>query len=784
MKTQSALASSRIRRRIPPTLSVLIAMSAGAFVVGCGDGGIDAGDGTASALAAPQSNLTTIRVLGNRADLVSGDQALVEVVLPVNAKASYQNVRMSLNGADVTSSFAVRPDGRYYGLVEGLREGDNLIVARVPNGPGARLTITNHPIGGPVFSGPQVPFWVCTTKVNSPTATNPDLGDPLDEQCNIAAPVYRYQYRTLTNTFAVYNPASPPPAASIATVTTDDGHTVPYIVRIERGVMNRGKYDIAYLANPDDPTQGWAPWDRSRSWNGKLFWKFGSGCEYGRTQANPGNVLDDVALRRGFMVASSEMTNYGTHCNDVTSAETVMMVKEHITENYGEIRYTMSDGSSGGAHQQHLHVSNYPGLLQGILPSDGWQDTWSTGREFADCGLLKRYYDSGVSGLDYTNMDRAHIAGHVWNQVCEGPANTNMASRTPFYMDPTVGGQGCGTHPNRWSLSNLTGIRCTLQDFNIAVFGQRDATGYAKTPHDNVGVQYGLRALNAGQITAEQFLKLNEMVGGYDINAQWQPARMQADPGAVEITHRSGRVAHGRGLGEVAVIADIVFNVTEEHYDFRNYSIRNRILQAHGDHDTHVIWRRKGNPPDYAARRFDTMDAWLAAVEADASDRPLRAKLIANKPAMAVDACWRSGLGTDGWSTDPAYCNTGADPHMNSSIGPYPGSGPFAGQVRYLPTADEWPVYRDTRVAAGEGNASDIMKCQLKLPARADYSVSFTDDQWARLQAVFPAGVCEYGKPGVGQVAPAPWQTFMGGPGGQPLGPPPTSRPGDGAGIS
>jgi hypothetical protein len=203
-------------------------------------------------------------------------------------------------------------------------------------------------------------------------------------------------------------------------------------------------------------------------------------------------------------------------------------------------------------------------------------------------------------------------------------------------------------------------------------------------------------------------------------------------------------------------------------------------LEVYGDHDTHVIWRRKGNPPDYAARRFDTLNEWLARVEADTSDRPLRAKIIANKPALAVDACWRSGLGADGWSTDPLYCNTSASPHTNASVGTYPGSGPFAGQPVYAPTADEWPVYRDTRVAAGEDNTSDIMKCQLKPLSRLDYSATFNDAQWARLQAAFPSGVCDYSLPGIGQVAPEPWQTFADGPGGRPLGPEPVTQPGDG----
>lgn len=710
--------------------------------------------------------LATINVLSNRADLVSGGDALVEIVPP--AGTSVGTLRALLNGTDVTSAFATRADGRTYGLVSGLLNGENTLRVAETGKTGAVITLTNHPNGGPIISGAQVDQWVCTTKVANPSANNPDLGEPLDAQCNIAAPVVRYQYRTLAGGFAAYDPANPPAANLIATTTTDQGHTVPYIVRIERGVINRGKYDIAALADPANPTAGWAPWSVPNSWNRKLFWKFGSGCEYGRTQSNPGNVMDHRALRHGFMVASSEMTNYGTHCNDVTSAETVMMVKEHITERYGEIRYTMSDGSSGGAHQQHLHASNYPGLLQGILPSDGWQDTWTTGREFADCGLLKRYYDGGAGGLTYTVMDRAHIAGHRYDQVCEGPANTNMASRTAFYIDPTVGGQGCGTHPNRWSLANLTGIRCTLQDFNIAIFGARDATGYAKSPLDNVGIQYGLVALNEGKITPEQFVALNEQVGGYDINGQWQPARMRADPGAAELTHSSGRVPHGNGLGEVAVIAGVSFNIVEEHYDFRNYVIRNRILAAHGDYANHVIWRHKGTPPDFAQRRFDTLNEWLSRVEADTSSRTLRQKIIANKPGAAVDSCWSADLGV--WRTDTAYCNTAANPSMASSV---TGSGATA---LYVPGIDEWPVWRDTRVAAGEGLASDIMKCQLKPLSRADYIASFSDTQWARLQGLFTTGVCDYSKPGVGQVAPAVWQTFKAGPGGAPLGAIPVSR--------
>jgi len=71
---------------------------------------------------------------------------------------------------------------------------------------------------------------------------------------------------------------------------------------------------------------------------------------------------------------------------------------------------------------------------------------------------------------------------------------------------------------------------------------------------------------------------------------------------------------------------------------------------------------------------------------------------------------------------------------------------------------------------------SDIMKCQLKAPSRSDYTVTFSDAEWARLLAAFPAGVCDYSKPGMFQdTVRVPWQTFEDGPGGRPLGNAPAS---------
>ena len=58
---------------------------------------------------------------------------------------------------------------------------------------------------------------------------------------------------------------------------------------------------------------------------------------------------------------------------------------------------------------------------------------------------------------------------------------------------------------------------------------------------------------------------------------------------------------------------------------------------------------------------------------------------------------------------------------------------------------------RTARCVALPGIAADVVKCQLKPLSAGDYGVAFTPAQWARLQAIYPAGVCDWSKPGVEQ---------------------------------
>ena len=157
------------------------------------------------------SDALEVKVLSNRADLISGGDALVEVVLP--AKVLPSTVRVFVGGRDVTSAFALRSNGRLMGLVTGLAAGDSVLTVRAKGAARSQITLTNHSIGGPVFSGAPVRPWICSTE-------DAGLGPAQDEQCN-APTRYTFQYKdALTGQFAAYDPASPPPPGQIATTVT------------------------------------------------------------------------------------------------------------------------------------------------------------------------------------------------------------------------------------------------------------------------------------------------------------------------------------------------------------------------------------------------------------------------------------------------------------------------------------------------------------------------------------------------------------------------------------
>ena len=95
-----------------------------------------------------------------------------------------------------------------------------------------------------------------------------------------------------------------------------------------------------------------------------------------------------------------------------------------------------------------------------------------------------------------------------------------------------------------------------------------------------------------------------------------------------------------------------------------------------------------------------------------------------------------------------------------------------------------WRPETDPRQEAGGPKANDDVACRKQPLDPADYGsvgALFTPDQVAQLNTIFPDGVCDWSKPGVGQQAVQAWQTYSDARGkvvygGRPLGPAPTSH--------
>lgn len=668
------------------------------------------------------SGAPTIEALSTLPQYVSGGDVLVEIRLHDDA-ASAKHLRVERNGEDVTESFRTMPDGSLRGLVDGLELGANEIVARAngngrgtPPGRAATLEVVNHPLSGPLFSGPQQQPFFCETVQNG-------LGPALDADCSAPTQV-RYHYRTTAGAFAALaDPAVRP--ADLAQTTTIDGRTVDYVVRVEKGVIDRGVYEIAALHDPAAPP---SPFTDEPGWNGRLVYTFGGGCNVGYHQGTGnGGVLTDLFLARGYAVASSSLNVYDNNCSEVISAEVALMVKEHFAETYGKPVYTIGWGGSGGAIQQHLIGNNYPGILDGIVPGVSFQDSITLGT-VPDCRLLASYFGSPAGiAAGWTNEQRAAASGFgTWNSCLFW--HLAFASRT----NALEACPGAVPAPARYHpVTNPGGIKCTSFEQIATQLGRNPANGFAWRPLDNIGIQYGLAALQSGAITPEQFVSLNESVGGFDVIGNVVPQRVAADPIGIVRGYETGRVnTGGLGLASTPIIDLRQYTdlpAGDIHTRVHSFVMRQRLLEANGTYANQVMLVANAAGAGAASLEALTqMEAWLAAIHADDAPGTAAERVIRNRPASLTDACW-------------AGATKFAEPF-----------GILGGGT----CAALYPTFAETRMIAGSGLASDVFKCQLKPLAFADYGVAFTPAQQARLAAAFPAGVCDWSKPGVDERAP------------------------------
>jgi Tannase-like family of unknown function (DUF6351) len=710
--------------------------------------------GLHSAAMAQSSQGILITTLSSRPEIVSGGTALVRISVPNGVP--FSDVMVLLNSQNVTSAFAPEASGQsLLGLVQGMPLGRNELIAEVL-GPGnqigltARLALTNYPITGPIFSGPHEEPFYCMTQLFTLPASTQTLGPPLDTDCSIATRV-DYVYQTTGGVFQpLPNLTSHP--ADLAQTTTSQGKTVPYIVRVETGTINRGIYQTAVLHDPTTE-QPPTPFNPPAAWNHRLVYTLGGGCVGGwyiqGASLGNGGILEDLMLRQGYGIASNSLNVYGNNCADLLAAETLAMTRSRFIENFGPVAFTIGYGCSGGTEQGYPITDEYPGLLNGLVMGCSFPELYA--------GMVNNITDADI--FEYYLTNRATVA---WtdDQIEAATGYPTVTTLTTIGAPNAIRVKAQGGTCNAIipksvqydATTNPTGIRCDIYDHAVNVFGRDPATGFARRPIDNVGVQYGLEALNMGAISKQQFLDVNQNIGGYDNDGNYVTTRTVGDVIAIEAAYDSGRVTYtGLGLRHAPIIdyrgyVDQPENGNEVHSRFHSFSIRQRLVDANGNFNNQVMLIENGQAPPVGNGLFsDTspvlshaltqMDEWLTTLSMLGTPLPTLNQIQAAKPSDLVDAC---------------FTNQGTVKIAQLQV------------YQAATTCNQlYPAFSIPRLVAGEPLENNVIKCQLRPVNPADYKVSFTTTEVAQLKAIFPQGVCDYSVPGVGQrPTEGTWQFF------------------------
>jgi hypothetical protein len=716
-----------------------------------------------------------LRVVSSPPELVSGGDARVEIVVPANVP--FSAVEIELNGSDVRSAFGPDPEGGHQleGVVTGIPEGKNILHASATTGRNrerANLRITNYPLEGPMFSGPRQEVFLCATPGNAANAFLPPIAQ--SETCSTPT-LTGFFYRTATG-WAPYTPGTSP-----ADAVPVPPYGSPFVVLMERGVINRFIYSLVIPV----PTPATADeLDLSR-WNERLIYKFQGGVGIGHYQGNPSRseMFYEPGLAKGYAIAYSTGNRTSTHYNLQLGGEAAIMVKDRFVSAYAEPVYTVGVGASGGAIQQYVYGQNHAGLIDAGIPQYSYPDMVTQTIHVGDCELLEHWMDRRVLASPLSMW-------RTWSNrsLLEG-LNTSNAIPNPYaalmpYM-PTPGSTECingwrglsplALNPHFGTAPGITpeqqaSVEWTHWSDLVNIYGE-DETGFARSPWDNVGVQYGLEALQAGNITPDTFLDLNANVGawkeakdmvqegcpflstnpavcaviGVDVwsarNMRLSPdvgatpaERREGDRKAQYAAYRSGMVFRGKIDIPLIDWRHYLEPFLDMHNSHQSFAARKRMLDFDDDASNQVIWFTDARPAgpqfDQTPMALDVIDEWMANIAANPAQG-----VGGNKPAGAVDRCFA----TDG---SPLAA----------------GDGVWSGILDDGPKgacASAFPIFGSSRIAAGGPIEGGIFACTLQPVQRAiaqglyaPWAPSQADIQ--RLRQIFPNGVCDYSRGDLG----------------------------------
>lgn len=758
--------------------------------------------GAAAAPLGADAPVAVIEVLSSLPQQVSGGDARIRLRAP---HALHDRIELWLNGAPIAPRWTAGGDD-LEGMIGGLIDGENLLEARLAGaGPIAAIRLNNHPITGPIFSGPHQHPFVCTSPTEYGRQPLVDSlsppGFPVRDEagrtigysrnCTIAAFV-TYWYRSTEDRWKPL-PQDGSRPLDLATTVTLDGRTVDFIVRQERGTINRFLFSFAMLApQGEDPSQP----DLSL-WNRRLVYFFQGGVGIGHSQGRyQDRAMEPAILGRGYALAFSSGNSTSTHNNLPLAGETAIMTKEGFIERYGLPLHTIGLGGSGGAIQQYYLAQNQPGVLDAALPVQSYPDMITQTIHVGDCELLEHYMDvtdrgnskwrstrkrSWLVGFNaddsfpdlYDQLAPVKVALGYSTSLGMTECSKSWRGLTPLVLNPHF-----GRAPNQELMEPaglMESVKWTHYDDLRNVYGV-DARGDPRTTWDNIGVQYGLQSLKQGLISPAEFLDLNAQVGGWkhprdmvqeglpligiaqgksvsDMvlealshrsrfdpwsrrNMQLSPApgipapRTRADPIATRAAYASGMVF--TGVLPIPTIDNRQY--LERELDMHNarqsFVVRQRVLQQMGHSEHLVIWFADTRP---GYPRFEPWYDALAVMDewlANMRQNP-QLSIGQNRPARAIDSCF--------------------DIHGQLQ---HAGADAWHGILDALPAGPctvAYPIYGTSRTVAGAPFDGSVFQCALKPVQTA--LIDGTYAPWmpnandsARLTQIFPDGVCDYGK--------------------------------------
>ena len=669
-------------------------------------------------------------------------------------------------------------------------------------GPHPRLTARPEetfefpiPLGGsgpirPLFAaGPAYPF-LCQTDdsdYGQPLVDNHDgigmavyaedeLGNLTSEivgysrDCQIPSRVLHHYLSTRDDQLYPLDEAS----NDIATVELG-GQSVPFIVRSEVGTINRYIYVLSMLAGPNDQPE--AP--DQRHWNGDLLYLFRGGVGIGRRQATASIAAvfkrrrDEIAA--GYAVAHSSGSRSTNSYDALRIEDTMLRVIRQFESRHGSARHVIGIGGSGGAIAQYLIGQNNPSALDAIIAQYSYPDMITQAIPIVDCDMLEQYFE---------NIDRHNP---TWQSMAARRAvqglNTSTSFTNPIYrllgLQRLLRGEWGWTHGATECVESWRGMAALVMNPTFShntvryapdvvaathwsywedlkhVFGV-DASGYAREPWDNVGVQYGLRALRNGDITPDEFLRLNAAIGGWrkpdrrlaeryavidsapSSFADFQPfsghnmrfgtlenpaPREVADPKAVAAAFFGGQVFLGHIDVPVIDVRHYLEPELDMHHVSASFSARLRLQAGQGHADNQLIWVTE-KPHMPVPEALDTLTRWLENMSAGRN-------AVESKPADALDRCWRGdkSLVAEGESVWDGAWNSKPDGACTRA----------------------YPIYANSRIVAGDSYRGDMFKCALQSVDdalnRDLYESIDMRPHRAELLRIFPDGVCDFTQP-------------------------------------